>query len=182
MPLTETPDSLWVFFMTDLFKQVLTHLSPPPNHFPSPFFFPLQITIFINMTDISKFLSDIEKIKKHDRQNHGGNPDYERIHEDLRKLFNRSTSCPTDLPNSLFEYWENQYIFNSLDKKEEPTEENKNRLAAMLAFMENSDEFQDLLTDDDWQEMGELVGYEAEDLPVEILQDLMKILVSHGAY
>ena len=134
------------------------------------------------MTDISKFLSDIEKIKKHDRQNNSGKPDYEHIHEDLRKLFVRSTSCPSNLPNSLFEYWENKYIFASLNQKEEPSEENKNRLAAMLAFMENSDEFQELLTDHDWQEIGELTGYEAEDLPVDLLQDLMKILVSHGAY
>ena len=52
----------------------------------------------------------------------------------------------------------------------------------MLAFLENSDEFEDRLTDDDWREIGDAVGYEAEDLPVEILQDLMKILVSHGAY
>ena len=52
----------------------------------------------------------------------------------------------------------------------------------MLAFMENSDEFEDLLTDKDWQELGDTVSYEAEDLPVDLLQDLMKILVSHGAY
>ena len=123
-------------------------------------------------------MSDIEKIKKHDRQNNGGNPDYEHIHEDLRKLFCRSTSCPASLANSIFEYWENEYIFTSANKKEE----NKNRLAAMLAFMENSDEFEDLLTDKDWQELGDTVGYEAEDLPVDLLQDLMKILVSHGAY
>lgn len=134
------------------------------------------------MNDISKFLSDIEKIKKHDRQNNGGNPDYEHIHEDLRKLFSRTTSCPASLANSIFEYWENEYIFTSANKKEEPTEENKNRLAAMLAFMENSDEFEDLLTDKDWQELGDTVSYEAEDLPVDLLQDLMKILVSHGAY
>ena len=88
----------------------------------------------------------------------------------------------SSLANSIFEYWENEYIFTSANKKEEPTEENKNRLAAMLAFMENSDEFEDLLTDKDWQELGDTVGYEAEDLPVDLLQDLMKILVSHGAY
>lgn len=134
------------------------------------------------MTDISKFLSDIEKIKKHDRQNHGNAPDYERIHEDIRKLFVRYSNVPGELCNSLFEYWENQFIFNSTDKKEEPTVENQERLAAMLAFLENSDEFEDRLTDDDWREIGDAVGYEAEDLPVEILQDLMKILVSHGAY
>ena len=52
----------------------------------------------------------------------------------------------------------------------------------MLAFMEDSDEYADTLTDDDWQEMGRLVNFEAEDLPVDILQSLMSVLVSKGAY
>lgn len=30
------------------------------------------------MTDIRKFLSDVERIKKHARQNNGGNCDYQR--------------------------------------------------------------------------------------------------------
>lgn len=134
------------------------------------------------MTDIGKFLSDIDRIKKYDRQNNGGKNDYNRFYGDLRKLFLRSTSCPTGLPGSIFEYWENQYVFNSPDQAYEPSETNAHRLAAMLAFLENSDEFQDVLVDDDWKELGDLVGYEAEDLPVDILQDLMKVLVSHGAY
>ena len=40
----------------------------------------------------------------------------------------------------------------------------------------------DLLSQEDWEEMGRLIDYEAEDLPVELLQELMAILVSHGAY
>ena len=47
---------------------------------------------------------------------------------------------------------------------------------------ENSDEYQELISDDDWQEFGRLVNFEAEDLDVGVLQDLMKILVSKGAY
>mgnify|MGYP003524491748 CR=1 FL=1 len=85
--------------------------------------------------------------------------------------------------NTSMKIWENfSAVRQAALQKEEPTEENKNRLAAMLAFMENSDEFEDLLTDKDWQELGDTVGYEAEDLPVDLLQDLMKSLVSHGAY
>ena len=52
----------------------------------------------------------------------------------------------------------------------------------MLAFMENSDEYFETLTNEDWQEMGRLVNFEAEDLPVDILQDMMSVLVSKGAY
>lgn len=134
------------------------------------------------MTDIGKFLSDIQRIKKHDRQNHSGNPDYNRIFRDLNSLFLRSTSCPADLARSVFEYWENEYIFNSQNQKEEPSEENSQKLAAMLAFLEDSDEFQNLLTQKDWQELRDLVNYEAEDLPVDILQSLMRVLVEKGAY
>lgn len=134
------------------------------------------------MTDIGKFLSDIQRIKKHDRQNHSGNPDYNRIFRDLNSLFLRSTSCPADLARSVFEYWENEYIFNSQNQKEEPSEENSQKLAAMLAFLEDSDEFQNLLTQKDWQELGDLVNYEAEGLPVDILQSLMRVLVEKGAY
>lgn len=134
------------------------------------------------MTDIGKFLSDIQRIKKHDRQNHSGNPDYNRIFRDLNSLFLRSTSCPADLARSVFEYWENEYIFNSQNQKEEPSEENSQKLAAMLAFLEDSDEFQSVLTQKDWQELRDLVNYEAEDLPVDVLQSLMRVLVEKGAY
>lgn len=134
------------------------------------------------MTDIGKFLSDIQRIKKHDRQNHSGNPDYNRIFRDLNSLFLRSTSCPADLARSVFEYWENEYVFSSQNQKEEPSEENSQKLAAMLAFLEDSDEFQNLLTQKDWQELRDLVNYEAEDLPVDVLQSLMRVLVEKGAY
>lgn len=134
------------------------------------------------MTDIGKFLSDIQRIKKHDRQNNSGNPDYNRIFRELNSLFLRSISCPADLARSVFEYWENEYIFNSQNQKEEPSEENSQKLAAMLAFLEDSDEFQSVLTQKDWQELRDLINYEAEDLPVDILQSLMRVLVEKGAY
>ena len=134
------------------------------------------------MTDIGKFLSNIQRIKKNDRQNNSGNPDYNRIFRELNSLFLRSTSCPADLARSVFEYWENEYVFNSQNQKEEPSEENSQKLAAMLAFLEDSDEFQSVLTQKDWQELGDLVNYEAEDLPVDILQSLMRVLVEKGAY
>ena len=134
------------------------------------------------MTNIEKFLTDLQKIVKRDRQNNSGKSDYNRFYKDIRNLFIRSTSCPTDLPGAVFEYWENEYVFKSNDVASEPSEENSNRLTALLAFLEDSDEYQELLTQNDWEELGQLVNYEAEDLPVDILQDLMKVLVSKGAY
>ena len=86
------------------------------------------------------------------------------------------------LPGSIFEYWEEKYVLNSPDLTYEPSAENAAKLGAMLAFLDNSDEDQELITDEDWQEIGRLVNYEAEDLPVDILQELMSVLVSKGAY
>ena len=134
------------------------------------------------MTDIGKFLSDVQKVQKHDRQNNGGKSDYNRIKDDLRNLFEKATSCPGELPGSVFEYWENEYIFNSPDLTYEPSDENAGKLGAFLAFLDNSDEDQNLITDKDWDELGRLVNYESEELPVDVLQDLMMILVSKGAY
>ena len=133
------------------------------------------------MTVIQKFLSDVERIKKVSRQK-GALGGYNSIRQDLARLFENATTCPTDLPHSLFEYWENTYVFNSADLTYEPSDENIGKLGAMLAFLNNSDEDQDLITAEDWQEIGRLVNYEAEDLPVEILQELMMVLVSKGAY
>jgi len=134
------------------------------------------------MTDIRKFLTDVEKSKKICRQNNSGNYDYYKVAEDIRKLFNRATSCPTELPNTIYGYWENAYVLNSPELENEPTADHLDKLAAMLAFMDNSDEMQEILTDADWQEISELVNCEAEDLPVDMLQDMMMILVSKGAY
>ena len=86
------------------------------------------------MTDIRKFVTDLEKIKKIFRQNNNGQWDYNKLQKDIRNLFERSTSCPTGLPASIFEYWENQYIYKSADLGEEPTADNINKLAAFLAF------------------------------------------------
>ena len=142
----------------------------------------LQLVILLIMTDINKFLSDIEKIQKHDRQNNGGKSNYDRVKGDLRRLFERNAAAVGELADSVFEYWENEYIYRSADLAWEPNEDNRNRLAAYLAFLENSDEYQELISDDDWNELGRLVNFEAEDLDVDVLQDLMKILVSKGAY
>ncbi len=143
-----------------------------------------QVSFYNNfiMTDIGKFLSDVEKIKKHARNNKPGFSGYNDIRDDIRNLFERATSCPMGLPGSIYEYWENTYVFNSTDLMYEPSDENTGKLAAMLAFLNNSDEDQDLISDEDWQEIGRLVNYEAEDLPVNILQELMMVLVSKGAY
>lgn len=134
------------------------------------------------MDDIAKFISDVEKTIKHDRQNNGGKSDYSRFKKDIKNLFIRNTSSCGELPGSIYDYWENQYVYNSANVAEEPVRENIERLGAFLGFLHNSRDDEDLLVQEDWDELGRLVGYEAEDLPIDVLQDLMKIVVDHGAY
>jgi len=134
------------------------------------------------MTEIGKFMADVQRALKHDRQEHGGKSDYNRLVNQIRSTFERSTVVQTSLADSVFEYWENEYIFNSPDQTSEPSAENTEKLAAFLAFLNNNEEDREKITDHDWQELGELVNYEADDMDIMQLQELMKVLVDHGAY
>lgn len=78
-------------------------------------------------------------------------------------------------------YWQENYIDSLSQDENISNEEQIEKLCAFLSFLENSDEDEDLISDSDWQELAELVNEEAETLPLEVLQDLMKILVSKGA-
>ena len=44
------------------------------------------------MTDIGKFFSDVDKLKKHIRQNNSGKCDYDAVKKDLRSLFERAAN------------------------------------------------------------------------------------------
>lgn len=134
------------------------------------------------MTDINKFLADIQKSVKIGRQKNGGKSDYNLLRDDLLTLFSRNASDVGELANSVFEHWENAHVRCSQDLAYEPSEDNQRLLAAYLAFLQSGDEYQDLISADDWAEFARLVNFEAEELDVGILQDLMGILVSKGAY
>ena len=77
------------------------------------------------MTDINKFLSDVQKSLKHTRQNNGGKSSYDLVKGDLRRLFERNAAAVGELADSIFEYWENEYIYRSADLTWEPNEENQ---------------------------------------------------------
>lgn len=134
------------------------------------------------MTEIGKFSSDVQKLLKHERQNNSGNLSYQKIEKQLRKLFENATTCPGELPGSVFEYWQNTYIYTSADLGEDPSAEHIQKLSAFLAFLDTSDEDEELITDEDWEELNQLVNYEADELPIETLTGLMQILVSKGTY
>ena len=50
-----------------------------------------------------------------------------------------------------------------------------------MAFLEGSEEDSELLSQQDWHALADLVNYEAEGMAVEVLQTLMSILMSKNA-
>ena len=137
------------------------------------------LCIFKIMTVTEKFLSDIARIRKREWQT-SGSCTYDSIRKELRRLFENSSLCPGELSGSVFEYWENTYSaqFDS-NSSDSPVFD---KLAGMLSFLNKDTEFEESLTQEDWNEIGKLTGYEAEDLPMDFLQELMSILVNHNAY
>lgn len=133
------------------------------------------------MTDIEKFRSDIRRIAKRVRAENGGRYDASRACRQAAELFENSARIPGELPRSIAGYWLTAYIDNSGTPGDEPTDEHIDKLGALMSFLDGSTEDGDLLSDDDWQEIGRLTGYEAEDLPIDILSGLMTILVDRKA-
>ena len=133
------------------------------------------------MTDAEKFVSDVSKIKKIDRHENNNTNDYNRLSPQIANLFERAADCDKNLAGTIFDYWEKTYIWNQPDLSELPSENDVSKLAGFLAFLNNSDENSELITDEDWENLAELVNYEAEDMDIGKLTELMSILVEHKA-
>jgi hypothetical protein len=133
------------------------------------------------MTDIEKFRSDIQRIIKKERAENGGRYDAPRVCRQAAELLVRSTCIPGGLPRSIADYWLSEYIKNSDSPSDEPTSTHTDKLCAMMSFLNGNTEYGDLFSDNDWAEIGELTGYEAENLPIEVLSSLMTILVDRKA-
>ena len=132
------------------------------------------------MDVIQKFFSDIEKIKKHNRDS-SGKLNMSAVVSQIENLFETNNRGFCDLPHTLVEYWEKKYVNAELDGgAEDLSRECVDKLCAMQAFLNNDDET-DCLTDEDWREMADAVNYEAEDLDRDILSQMMSTLVEKQA-
>ena len=134
------------------------------------------------MDGISKFVSDIEKIKKHDRADNNGNYDGERACKSIADLFISNNKYVQNLASSYADYWMQTYIYNSTDIKNEPSDTSLDKIIAMEALLENSSEDTACLTKEDYNELCSLTNMEAEDLPLDLLNDLMTIFVDKQAF
>ena len=130
------------------------------------------------MTKVEKFSADIQRIVKRERAEGAS---IEKICETLTSLFICNAAIPGTLSESCAEYWKRTYIDTAKNPENEPSEKNLTRLCAILGFLRGTDEAEDILTGDDWRMLGELVNYEAAELPIETLQNLMGAIVSKGA-
>lgn len=134
------------------------------------------------MDNIQKLYSDIEKIKKHNR-NSSGTLDLNKVATQVSEMFQRNNRDFCDLPNSLAEYWVKTYVYPQIDlNANDLSQESVDKLCAMQAFLDNDIEGDtDCLTLDDWKQIAAFVNFEAEDMPIDLLSQMMSILVEKRA-
>ncbi len=132
------------------------------------------------MDNTQKFISDIQRIKKHARADNGGNYDSKAACSNIISLFERNNRSFSGLPHSLGEYWEHTYVDAAEDRQNAPDDNAIDKIGAMQAFL-SGEEGLDALSQDDWKEIGRLVNFEAEDLPIEDLSRMMSVIVEKGA-
>lgn len=136
----------------------------------------------VNMSDTSKFLADIQRIKKHVRADNGGKYDGRKVCEQISSLFASSNRNAGDLARSIADYWLNSYIFASADVENEPSQENIDRITVFQNFLDgDSDEDYSILTGDDWETLKDFCDDEAENLDLDSLQNFMSIILDNGA-
>ena len=142
--------------------------------------FPTNLLSGTDMDSIQKLYSDIEKIKKHHRSN-SATYNAQEVCTQVADLFARNNRHLESLARSFSDYWMNTYILNSSNMEEEPTQDSIAKLAAFQSILEGNAEFTECLTQEDWKELCSLTNMEAEDIPIESLNDMMMIFVDRQA-
>ncbi len=133
------------------------------------------------MSDISKLSADIQRIKKHLRQDNGGKYDGEKVCREISTLFVNSNRNVTDLARSLSDYWFNTYVLASMDLKNEPSEDNLNRIFAFQNFIDGDEDADySCLTGDDWETLKDFTNDEAENMDLDQLQNMMSLILHNG--
>lgn len=132
------------------------------------------------MNDIQKFQADVKRIIKHDRADNGGSYDGIRASKSIAELFISSNKDCQGLAQSVSELWLTK-ITSSLKTEEEPSENNLSWLYDVQEFMDGTLDGDTVLTKADFEELRELIGYEAEELPVDMLTSMMSTIMSHDA-
>ncbi len=139
------------------------------------------------MDIIEKFYADVRRIIKIDRANNAGNYDGLRASKAVGKRFVSLYKDLGELPLAIVSYWENTYIVSSANPNDEPSEKNITWLAASIALLDGeffqsaSDAEKMIFSQDDWKELCDIVNYEAENLPLDMLTALMSVFTEKKA-
>lgn len=134
----------------------------------------------MNTTD--KFLADIQRVIKHERADNGGRYDAKRACTRIADLFASNNRDVQDLARSIADYWLNTYVLASADLANEPGEENKARLTAFQNFLDGeNDADYSVFTADDWETLRDFANDEAETMDLDRLQNMMSLILEHGA-
>ncbi len=132
------------------------------------------------MTNMDKFYADVQKIKKYDRANNV-NYDGLRASSAVASLFETRTKSFGDLGISISQYWMQHYINVSKDINSEPTDAHVQWLMTVLSYLDGDLDTEHDLPKKDWKAITEFINYEAENLPINVLTDLMGVLVEKKA-
>lgn len=126
------------------------------------------------MNKSEKFSADLKRIKKANRS-----ASYFNLNAalaDIERLFTSQNSQAHGLVSSLFDWWKNEWA-----RGPELEDFALEKLSALNAFL-NQEEDVDALDQDDWKRIKDEVGYEAENLPLDLLSAMMKTIVSKDAF
>ena len=130
------------------------------------------------MDNIQKFSSDIEKIQKHIRSSNNGSYNGKEACSEICSYIVTSYKDIASLAGSFADYWMNTYINSSVDLDKEPTELNKDKIIAIYSLLAGKSDNTECLSR---KELCNLTNYEAEDIPLDLLNDLMSIFVDKHA-
>ena len=132
------------------------------------------------MNDIQKFQADIKRIIKHDRADNGGVYDGVRASKTIAELFVSSNKDCQGLAQSISEVWLSK-VTGAAAPAEEPSETNLSWLFDVQEFLDGTLSGDTVLTKADFSELRDLIDYEAEDLPVDMLTSMMNTIMDHDA-
>ena len=131
------------------------------------------------MTNTDKFFADIKRIIKRNRAD-GATYDALKCCRQVTELFSSYNKDLGDLPNSIGDYWFEQYIVPSSQLSEEPTPQHQDWLADVLELLAGEEGEFKSITPKDWIVLRDFVGFEAEELPMDVLSSLMGVLLEKG--
>lgn len=117
------------------------------------------------MTKSEKFSSDISRVKKSDAQS---------ALKEMERLFVGQNSQWRGLAEALFSWWKDEHARGA-----EISGIAAQKLCALQSFL-CGEEPDGSLDQKDWQRIREEVGYEAENIPLDALNDMMRTIVERG--